>query len=69
MARWIWQGDFAGCWFGAERDNGGRPEKDAAEPEPAATAPQGPAREPLGIVERDRRARREKWALKAPDQG
>ncbi len=71
MARRIWQSDFARLWFGLQSAvdthadvgrgrNGHDPSSSTLTPLP------GPGR-PLGIVERNRLARRHKWALKQPE--
>ena len=62
MTRKIWQSDFAGLWFG------GAPARKAAKPcAPASETENEAEAKPLGIVERNRRARREKWALRLRD--
>ncbi len=61
MARRFWDSDFAGLWFGL------RNPRDLRVRKPLPPRPQGAAdleAKPPGIVERNRRARREKWALR-----
>ena len=67
MARRLWQGDFARLWFGARAPRPSpKPRSGGDEAgEGGQTPPAGDR--PLGIVERDRRARREKWALRMRD--
>ena len=71
MARRIWQSDFARLWFGLRGATDTRVDvgKGRIGHDPcastSATLP-GPGR-PLGIVERNRLARRQKWALKQPE--
>lgn len=73
MARRIWHGEFARFWFGFDggveaRIAAGRARlrRDRA---PAAGKQARKADPPLGIVERNRLARREKWALRNPGAG
>ncbi|MEM7222777.1 MAG: hypothetical protein AAF495_07360 [Pseudomonadota bacterium] len=62
MTRKIWDDDFTGCWP-SEGSASGASEREARPDESRAeVAPAGEAS--LGIVERNRRARREKWALR-----
>ena len=68
MARHIWQGDFARFWFGFRSMLDSRLAAGQARAGGEAVAPDGgplqsPDR-PLGIVARNRRAQREKWALR-----
>ena len=68
MARRIWQSDFARLWFGLPSGTDTRMDVGKGlgpGPRSSASAPR-PAR-PLGIVERNRLARRHKWALKQPE--
>ena len=67
MARRIWQSDFARLWFGLR--GGTVPRGGVGKGRTGdhlSTSASGPAR-PLGIVERNRLARRHKWALKQPE--
>lgn len=68
MARHIWQSDFAHFWFGFRssldsRMAAGRVRAGGEAAQPDGGPLQTPDR-PLGIVERNRRAQREKWALR-----
>ena len=69
MARHIWRSDFADLWFGLRSGRGprvgGGKGQNGDDTSASMSAP-GPAR-PLGIVERNRLARRHKWALKQPE--
>ena len=59
MARKIWQGDFVWLWFGR------RPHRQGERSSPPRVPNDAKADDhPLGIVERNRLARQEKWALK-----
>ncbi len=62
MARRFWDADLAGLWFGF------RNPRDLRVRKPLPPRHQGAASleaKPPGIVERNRRAKREAWALKA----
>ncbi len=67
MARHIWQSDFARLWFGLRSSTraGVGKGRNGHDPCTSSKGP-GPAR-PLGIVERNRLARRHRWALKRPE--
>ena len=61
MARRFWDSEFAGHWFGFRNSRDLRVRRPLP-PRPRG-APDLEAESP-GIVERNRRARREKWALR-----
>ena len=71
MARRIWQRDFARLWFGKRSAMDTRVDvgKGRIGHDPCSSTsapPPGPGRA-LGIVERNRLARRQNWALKKPE--
>ena len=67
MARHIWQSDFARLWFGLRSGTRVRVGKVRNGPDPYTARSDPGAARPLGIVERNRLARRHKWALKRPE--
>lgn len=62
MARRVWDGDFASIWFGFRNPLDRRVRR--PDLTRSKTGPVEAGEKPGSIVERNRRARREKWALR-----
>lgn len=63
MARHLWDGDFAQFWFGFRSPLDRRVRRQ--DPLPDDMGPAEADQKPVGIVERNRRARRGKWVLRS----